>query len=302
MNQEIAIRLLVAVGALFALAAGGVLLQWALRGRTPAQSRMLTRFVVEVGMLAAIWVPAYLGGPWLLAMAFLLLLLCGRELYGTLEVAGGRPWKFFGLGLGLVVLLFVYDSPERAGWILAGALIVYAGLWGLARGRAPASFSARAERTALGLLYPSLCLGVVLSLGLEESGFGYLVFFYGMAEANDVFAYLVGSSVGKRKIFPRLSPNKTLEGVVGGLVGAVGVAYAFSFAVPGFGPWQILGAGLGVGVAGLCGDLFASHLKRQAGVKDYGNLIPTQGGVLDLYDAFLFAAPVFYVYLAWLGG
>ena len=301
MNQEIAIRLILAVGALFALAAAGVLVQWAVRGRTPAQSRMVTRFVVEVGMLVAIWVPAYLGGPWLLAMAVLLLFLCGRELYGVLEVAGGKPWKLPGLGLGLAALLIVHDSPERVGWMFPAALILYAGLWVLARGGSPDSVLSRAERTALGLLYPSLCLSVFLSLGSGEFGFGYVVFFYGLAEVNDVVAYLVGSSIGRRKIFPRLSPNKTLEGVVGGVLGAVGVAFAFSFAVPDFGPWQILGAGLGVACAGLCGDLFASHLKRRAGVKDYGDLIPTQGGVLDLYDAFLFAAPAFYAYLYWIG-
>jgi phosphatidate cytidylyltransferase len=77
------------------------------------------------------------------------------------------------------------------------------------------------------------------------------------------------------------------------------VAFAFSFAVPEFGPWRVLAAGGLIACAGLCGDLFASHLKRRAGLKDYGNLIPTQGGVLDLYDAFLFAAPVFYAYLHW---
>ena len=299
MKQEIAVRLLVVLGVLFALAAAGVLAQWASRGRTSAQSRMATRFAVEVGMLAAIWGPAYLGGPWLLGAAALLLVLCSRELYGTLEVAGGRPWKLPGLGLGLVALFVVHDRPEAVGWMFPAALTLYAGLWGLARGRLPDSLPSRAERTALGFLYPSLCVAVFLSLGLGEAGFGYAVFFYGVAEANDVFAYLVGSSIGRRKIFPRLSPNKTLEGVAGGVLGAIAVAFAFSFAVPEFGPWRVLAAGGLIACAGLCGDLFASHLKRRAGLKDYGNLIPTQGGVLDLYDAFLFAAPVFYAYLHW---
>lgn len=296
MKQEIAVRLLETLGLIFLLAGAGVLGQWALRGRTASQSRMGTRFAVEVGILAGVWVPAYLGGPWLLAAVLTLLFLCIRELYGTLETAGDLPWKAFGTGLGVLVLVIVYLNPETIGWIFPIGLALYCGLRWAGAGRSD-TFFARAKSTGLGLLYPGLCLAVFLALGLREAGFGYAIFFYGLAEANDVFAYLIGSSLGKRKIFPKLSPNKTLEGVLGGLLGAVGVGFAFAFAVPEFGPWDVVGAALLIGGAGLCGDLFASGLKRRAGVKDYGDVIPTQGGVLDVYDAFIFVAPVFYYYL-----
>ena len=71
----------------------------------------------------------------------------------------------------------------------------------------------------------------------------------------------------------------------------------FWFAVPEFGALRLAGAGALIAAAGLAGDLFASRLKRRVGVKDYGEAIPTQGGVLDVYDAFIFVAPVFYYYL-----
>lgn len=296
MKQEIAVRLLGTLGLIFMLAGAGVLGQRALRGRTASQSRMGTRFAVEVGILAGVWGPAYLGGPWLLAAVILLLVLCTRELYGTLETAGDLPWKFSGMGLGVLVLVIVYRTPEAIDWIFPIGLVLYAGLRWAGAGR-PDSLLARAKSTGLGLLYPGLCLAVFLALALHEAGFGYVIFFYGLAEANDVFAYLIGSSLGKRKIFPKLSPNKTLEGVLGGLLGAVGVGFAFAFAVPDFGPRDVVGAALLIAGAGLCGDLFASRLKRRAGVKDYGDVIPTQGGVLDVYDAFIFVAPVFYYYL-----
>ncbi len=301
MKQEIAVRLLWTLGLIFMLAGAGVLGQWALRGRTASQSRMGTRFAVEVGILAGVWGPVYLGGPWLLAAVVVLLVLCTRELYGTLETGGDLPWKFSGMGLGVLVLLIVYRTPEAIDWIFPIGLVLYAGLrWAGLRyagaGR-PDSLLARAQSTGLGLLYPGLCLAVFLALGLREAGFGYAIFFYGLAEANDVFAYLIGSSLGKRKIFPKLSPNKTLEGVLGGLLGAIGVGFAFAFAVPDFAPRDVVGAALLIGGAGLCGDLLASRLKRRAGVKDYGDVIPTQGGVLDVYDAFIFVAPVFYYYL-----
>jgi len=300
LKEEIAVRLLWTLGLIFMLAGAGVLGQWALRGQTAGQSRMGTRFAVEVGILAAIWGPVYLGGAWLLGGVALLLGLCAWELYRTLETAGDRPFKIPGTLLGLLALVFVYRAPEVVAWLFPLGLIAYAALRGASAvaGGGPESPLARAESTCLGLLYPGLCLSVFLALGLGEGGFGYVVFFYGLAEANDVFAYLIGSGIGKRKIFPTLSPNKTLEGVVGGMLGAVGVGFAFSFAVPELGALEIVAAGLLMGVAGLCGDLFASGLKRRAGVKDYGDVIPTQGGVLDVYDAFIFVAPVFYAFLA----
>jgi len=299
LKEEIALRLLLTLGVIFAVAGAWVLGQWALRGRTAAQSRMGTRFVVEVGILAGVWVPAYLGGGWLLAGVLLLAWLCTRELYATLEASGQRPWVGVGIVLTVAALLVVYRTPDTVGWLFPVVLGLYGALRWIVSSRraAPDSALARVTSTGLGFLYPGLCLAAFLSLGLREEGFGYAIFFYGLVEANDVFAYLVGSGIGKRKIFPRLSPNKTLEGVVGGLLGTVAVGFAFSFAVPGFGPWRVLFAALLIGVAGLCGDLFASAVKRRAGVKDYGDLVPTQGGVLDVYDAFFFVAPVFYGFL-----
>ncbi|MDE0884074.1 MAG: phosphatidate cytidylyltransferase [Myxococcota bacterium] len=299
MKQEIALRLLLTLGAIFAVAGAWVLGQWAVRGRTASQSRMGTRFLVEVGILAGIWGPAYLGGGWLLAGVLLLAGLCTRELYTTLKVGGEQPWAGVGIALALGSILFVYQSPDAVGWLFPVALGLYGALrWIVSsRGAAPDSPLARVTSTGLGFVYPGLCLAAFLSLGLREEGFGYAIFFYGLVEANDVFAYLVGSGIGKRKIFPVLSPNKTLEGVVGGLLGTVAVGFAFSFAVPGFGPWRVASAAILIGLAGLGGDLFASSLKRRAGVKDYGNLVPTQGGVLDVYDAFFFVTPVFYGFL-----
>jgi len=129
-----------------------------------------------------------------------------------------------------------------------------------------------------------------------------VVLYYGLAEVNDSAAYLVGSSIGRHKIFPRLSPKKTVEGVIGGAVGTIAVAFALWFAVPDFGAWRLAGAGALIAVAGLAGDLFASRLKRRVGVKDYGEAVPTQGGVLDVFDAFIFVAPVFYYYVQLTGG
>ena len=88
---------------------------------------------------------------------------------------------------------------------------------------------------------------------------------------------------------------------MGGILSTIGIAFVLRFAVPGFSTLELIGAGVLIAATGTAGDLFASRLKRRVGVKDYGTAIPTQGGVLDVYDAFAFTAPVFYYYLMAIG-
>lgn len=114
---------------------------------------------------------------------------------------------------------------------------------------------------------------------------------------NDTFAYLTGRLLGKHKLFERISPGKTIEGSIGGLVFTmVGVAVFGHYA-----DWLPMKAAIGMGliaaVMGTLGDLCESMLKRQAGVKDSGRLIPGHGGILDRFDSNLFSLPFYYIYL-----
>ena len=115
---------------------------------------------------------------------------------------------------------------------------------------------------------------------------------------GDTAAYFVGGTWGKRKLAPWISPNKTIEGAAGGLVGSICVC-ALTFQVSGLGTWWV-GSIIGgiLGVTGQTGDLAESFLKRQAGVKDSGAAIPGHGGILDRIDALLFAFPVGFVIAA----
>jgi phosphatidate cytidylyltransferase len=123
--------------------------------------------------------------------------------------------------------------------------------------------------------------------------------------ATDTFAYFAGRGYGRRKLAPHLSPGKTVEGALGGLAGAVASALVM-------GTWTGLGQprdlwgtvalhslalGLLLGIAAQAGDLFASSLKREWGVKDFGGLLPGHGGLLDRFDSLLFTAPIAYYYL-----
>ena len=114
---------------------------------------------------------------------------------------------------------------------------------------------------------------------------------------NDSFAYLVGRSIGRTKLFPRVSPKKTVEGAVGGLVATLVAAYFLAQYVPilTLVSWIIIA--LLVVVFGVLGDLIESKFKREAKVKDSSNFIPGHGGFLDRLDSIIFAAPFVYVYL-----
>ena len=122
-----------------------------------------------------------------------------------------------------------------------------------------------------------------------------LVFF--LLWVNDIFAYLSGRLIGKHKLFERISPGKTIEGSIGGLLFTTIAVVAFGH----YADWLPMNAAVGMGVIavvfGTLGDLCESMLKRQAGVKDSGRLIPGHGGILDRFDSVLFSVPFIFVYL-----
>ncbi|MBQ5931027.1 MAG: phosphatidate cytidylyltransferase, partial [Tidjanibacter sp.] len=155
---------------------------------------------------------------------------------------------------------------------------------------------------SLSMLYVALPLALLLLIGTEggkwEPARVLMIIF--IVWVNDIFAYLVGCSIGKHKMAPSISPKKSWEGFFGGVLFAVGFAMAAGYMMEGnIYLWGGLGAV--VALAGVVGDLLESKIKRECGVKDSGNLIPGHGGMLDRFDALLVAAPVAYLYMIILG-
>ncbi len=130
----------------------------------------------------------------------------------------------------------------------------------------------------------------------------FLVFLsLGVAWFNDTFAYFTGCAFGKHKLCPEISPKKTIEGAVGGIAGDILLcsilAYAFSASSGETLNWLSFAVFLPVGaVSGILGDLCASVIKRQFGIKDYGNIMPGHGGVMDRFDSWIFVAPLLYIW------
>jgi phosphatidate cytidylyltransferase len=179
------------------------------------------------------------------------------------------------------------DAPQAlTGWSLSTAGSLYLG-FPIFAGVALRSLPGPAEHAWALQAFSELAL----PWDLTPRGMGWALTAVLATWIGDTAAYLAGKSVGERKLAPRISPGKTVEGAAGGLAGSTLIG-AVSFAAFGIGPWWLgLLVGAVIGLAGQVGDLCESFLKRQAGVKDSGGLIPGHGGILDRIDALLFAFP-----------
>ncbi|MCD8210748.1 MAG: phosphatidate cytidylyltransferase, partial [Prevotella sp.] len=164
--------------------------------------------------------------------------------------------------------------------------------------------------TMLGQMYIALPFSTINILAFNFSPDGIIVFNYVVPLcvfiflwANDSGAYCIGSLLGKHKLFERISPNKTWEGTIGGLIlvliaaGIIGYLNKDSQAMVGLNILQWLGLGIVVAVFGTWGDLVESTIKRTLGIKDSGNILPGHGGMLDRFDSSLMAIPASVIYI-----
>lgn len=156
--------------------------------------------------------------------------------------------------------------------------------------------------TIFSLLYIPFMFSFLKLILLLENGRFFLTYVIVVAFVGDAFAYMVGRALGKHQLCPEISPNKTVEGSLGSIVG-VTLAGVIITTVGNLlmgmnlNIWYMLLAGFFAGIAGQFGDLAASAIKRFCKIKDFSNLIPGHGGILDRFDSILFIAPIMYMFL-----
>ncbi len=144
----------------------------------------------------------------------------------------------------------------------------------------------------------TLMMGIYREPEFMLGGKYLLIILFCLIWINDIFAYLTGMAIGKHKLFERISSKKTIEGSLGGLVMTILTAFLVNhYWLHMMSDWKMMGMALIVVVFGSLGDLCESMMKRQAGVKDSGNMIPGHGGILDRFDATFLAVPFVYCYL-----
>lgn len=159
----------------------------------------------------------------------------------------------------------------------------------------------RGSATLMGLIYVPVMFGHLFLFETVNKGAYYMWLIFVIAFTTDTAAYFIGKSIGNRKIAPLISPKKTIAGSVGGVVvaalctilyGTILSSY-FSFVLP----WYLyLIIGVFGSIAGQCGDLMASMIKRKAKIKDFGTILPGHGGILDRFDSILFIIPLIYIF------
>lgn len=150
--------------------------------------------------------------------------------------------------------------------------------------------------TTWGVIYIVWLFGFLIALRNMPNGLNYTLLLFLSIWINDTAAFFIGSTLGKRKLIPQISPNKTVEGALGGLLGTV-VFVLFFRVLVNMGPFIAVLAGVFISLLGQAGDLLESALKRFLDTKDSGELIPGHGGVLDRFDSLLMAAPFLYFYV-----
>jgi len=189
----------------------------------------------------------------------------------------GDAYFYRGNNLGPVIIL-----------IVVGQLIYITFMY-------PYYSTADGAATLMGTLYVGLAVYIYL-LRTLAGGWTWVTFMAVCTWSSDTAAYFTGRLCGKHRLSPALSPQKTVEGALGGLVGSMAAAGVFYRADPFAPPRGLLLLGFLVGVAAVFGDLVESAFKRQAGVKDASDLIPGHGGMLDRIDSMLFTAPLVYYF------
>lgn len=266
----------------------------------------------------------YQGGVFVLGAVIVIALLGLHEFYQMIEQKGAEPLRGQGMAAAAALPVVMYFGAESLATVLMTAVLLALMFVQLTKNRISEAL-ASISGTFFGVFYVGWLLShavvlrnftqvvaarwpeVAAGMHPEVGGF-YLVFTISTVIAGDVGAYFAGRAYGRRKLAPRISPGKTVEGALGAVVAgtlmAVGLKAGFDFFAPALSRHLHYGAVIPIGfaltVVGMIGDLIESLLKRDAALKDTGTLLPGTGGVLDRIDSNLIAIPVmYYVLLAY---
>jgi phosphatidate cytidylyltransferase len=263
----------------------------------PPGSDLLTRVVVGVVLAIAALICLNFGRGSTAVLATVIVGFAAFEFYEALRKRGFHPATILGLLAAVTTPLAAYKVGESAFPLMLALLTVFSLLWYLfdvVEARAVVSVAI----TVFGYAYIGVLGGFAGLLLVSPNGVGLILGVVLCAVAYDVFGYVVGTWLGKTPLMEKISPNKTLEGLLGGMTASIVVA---ALIVNRITPWTDLGHALSLGVVvaivAPLGDLCESLLKRDLKIKDFGTLLPGHGGVLDRFDAILFCLPAVY-YLA----
>ncbi len=254
---------------------------------------MKTRILSSLVLLPLLAV-IYFGGPLLWAAGFLIAVMGVGEFYKGFETMGVKPCRWIGRlsALGLYVIVIWGEGLHL--YMLWFFVVILSGLLYLFKIEERELIDGMA--TITGVFYVVfLSSHIVL---MDRAGMGVMIWLAILAAfGTDIMAYFTGYFLGRHKLCPKISPKKTVEGAIGGVAGSVILCVIFGYLITDEALIHFIAIGLLGSVVAQAGDLTASVFKRKMGIKDYGNLIPGHGGILDRFDSVLFTAPFVYYYV-----
>lgn len=240
-----------------------------------------------------------LAPPFFLILMVLITILLGlREFYHLALPHAGLAERTIGMGFGLVLAGVIgYGESNLLPPFLVLILLILATLFMIISNHLIKAI-ADLSITFFGIFYIAFLLSHIILIRNQVDGREWVLFLIFTVWAGDIIALFSGTLFGKHKLYPKISPNKTYEGLLGAIVGSavIGLVFASLF-LPSLDKGACLGVTVGIGVLGQLGDFTESMLKRSAQVKDSGGLFPGHGGILDRVDSFLFASPFLYYLL-----
>jgi CDP-diglyceride synthetase len=263
-------------------------------------SELVTRVVTGVVMAAGGLLILNSGPGPASVLVSLIVALGVIELCGALRTQGYRPAGLVALGGSVGLVLGAYHGGESAFAAVAALVVPLTLLWYLA-GVSKARPAPGVASTLLVFGYVGIMggfAGLILSM---KDGIGLLLGVVLCCVSYDIGGYLAGKRFGRRHIAPSISPNKTAEGLLAGMAASVVIGFILVGSISPWGRFEALALGVVVAVLAPLGDLCESLIKRDLEVKDLGGLLPGHGGVLDRFDAMIFALPAVYYLIKLLG-
>jgi len=267
---------------------------------------VIKRVIIVVIFLPCIVIIARRGGVYFLILVTLMIFAGLWEYYRMVETKGLKPYKLIGIAGGTLLPSYIYffNGKHANGLLL---LVTFLAITISELGRKEREFALyHISVTLFGMLYIGWLgsylvmlreLPVLINLDYKN-GFLFVILVFVLTWCYDSGAYIFGMIAGKHKLFPSISPGKTVEGAIGGIVlSIIGILITRKYFFTFLNLWEAVGLALVASVMGQLGDLVESMIKRDIKIKDSSNTIPGHGGILDRFDSILFNAPVIYYIL-----
>ncbi len=259
----------------------------------------MTERIITALILSIVTLFAVIYYPLCGMMVSLLILGALYEFFYMVEKKGVQLFKPFGLLVGAFIPISIYfQFPIKEGWqflfIVIGLFLLFSIELTKKETHQPVlSISA----TVFGIIYIAWCFSFVIRIRQFPEGALLTGFLLAVTKSSDIGAYFWGKKFGKTPLIKRVSPHKSLEGAIGGLLTSFAVGTIFSFFIVTISFWEKFFVIIILAIVSQLGDLFESLIKRDCKVKDSGKILPGMGGVLDVIDSLIFTAPTFYLYL-----